>query len=315
MAAYYNPYESVDTTEGSWLQTNLHVHTRIQSHLVPYFDIEFVLAGYKAAGYHLIMDACKDEWSDTSAAAQQVGVATLNGQEYVEKDGILLVGTQTLHTGSPQQVVDGCLAEGGFAIICHPNQRYLPPPIPPLLPRTEAEALVGPIGVEVYNGCISRRLPTGSSLASDFWDDRLTAGAVLWGFGSDDFHDLFEMHVGWSVIWASSATLQDVKAAAHRGSLYASTGLRSHGFRFDGTLLEVEADQMFERVNRTTYRFIGEGGKILGHDYGETGRYQLNGDEAYVRAEATGEDGSMLWYQPLLDSERYARELLRLGVS
>ncbi len=199
-------------------------------------------------------------WTDTGEIANQVGIATVNGNEYLNPDGVLLVGTKQLHAGTAQEVIDACIDEGGFCIICHPNLGSTPRF--PVIPEEVRANLKGAVGFEVYNGCISRANLPGSGLATDFWDEMLSAGKRLWAFANDDFHDLHEMDVGWTMIYAASTTLHDLKAAVTRGSLYASNGLRLYDFRFDGRLLEVGANYPFSRSNTIDYTFIGVGGKI-----------------------------------------------------
>ncbi len=168
-----------------------------------------------------------------------------------------------------------------------------------------SRTLKNAVGLEIYNGCISRRnffgFGLGFGLGTDFWDERLSDAELLWGFGNDDFHEMFEMNVGWTEIYASSDEFGDVKAAVKRGSLYASNGLYLHEYRFDGETIEIVADFKYDRIERIRYRFIGKNGEILSEDFGARGTYQIKGDEAYVRVEATAPDGSMLWAQPILN--------------
>lgn len=71
--------------------------------------------GICEAGYDIIMHS--------SQAAQEVGITSISGQEYVlQYDGVLLVGTKQFFGGNYQDAIDACVEEGGFAIMCHPNQ-------------------------------------------------------------------------------------------------------------------------------------------------------------------------------------------------
>ncbi len=299
---FYNPYGILAQRDGGkWLKCNFHVHAERNG--LAFRDI---LRCYKEAEYDIIMHSAQNSYYDTEAEGDEAGVKTFNGQEYVQYDGILLIGTKKFLSGTPQEVIDQCRSEGGFAVINHPNQKPADiKGIPPVLTKEMSRTLKNAVGLEIYNGCISRRnffgFGLGFGLGTDFWDERLSDAELLWGFGNDDFHEMFEMNVGWTEIYASSDEFGDVKAAVKRGSLYASNGLYLHEYRFDGETIEIVADFKYDRIERIRYRFIGKNGEILSEDFGARGTYQIKGDEAYVRVEATAPDGSMLWAQPILN--------------
>lgn len=300
MNGYYNPYASLDPN-GHWIKTQLHIHAGTSSDRSG-FGVEEIFKAYKKAGYTLLMNSPQKHWEDTSKFGEKVGISSINGNEYAVYDGILLCGTKKLLKGSPQEVINACLRDGGFAIVCHPNLKL--PPDYPALKKDDAFQLEGPIGVEIYNGCILRSLP-GDGLATDFWDRLLSAGKVWWGFGSDDFHELHEMNVGWTEIYAKSENFTDIKEACKKGRLYASTGLVLLDFQLNENRLKITVDHPYERLCNVTYRFVGEGGALLGTDSGKTGKYTLCGNEKYVRAECISPDGSMLWCQPILNTSFY----------
>lgn len=310
MAECYNPYESLNTQEGSWLKSNFHIHC--ESHPeVPMLPAETVFSYYKDAEYDILMHSVQRAYEDTSGIGEALGIRTINGQEYVVHDGILLIGTKKFLEGTEQEVVDQCIADGGFAILCHPNQRECDyPGLPPVFTWDMLRAVKGPVGIEIYNGCLSRRnffggLPLGFGLGTDFWDDRLSAGVLLWGFGNDDAHQPFEINVGWSHIYAKSNSFEDIKEACRRGSVYASNGLYLHDYRFDGSTITLTADFRYDRIRKIRYTFIGKDGKVLDEQRGETGTYTLQGDEMYVRVEAQAPDGNMLWTQPVVNRDCY----------
>jgi len=299
---YYNPYGQIGKGSNKWLKCNFHVHG-------DNMPMNEILRHYKVAGYDLIMFSQQKDFEDTSLLAEQAGISTVNGQEYVELDGLLLVGTHRHLSGRPQQVVDACNAQGGFAIICHPNELDIPlDRIPPILPKEQSRLLEGVVGLEVYNGCTARTAvedySLGFGLASDFWDELLSEGRKLWGFGSDDFHDMFEMNVGWTYVCAASTRFVDIKSAVLAGRLYASSGLFLHHFSLDRQTIRAVADYPYGKpLGKTLYRFVGENGRILKEERGGEGVYTIKGGEPYVRLEAMGPDGSFLWCQPLLHKD------------
>jgi hypothetical protein len=314
---YYDPYAGFGDGR-QWLKSQFHMHNTSVDEDGNYHETLDGMAEffqeYKDSDYQIVAHATHNNWFDTSHLDAQIGIRSFNNEEYVDYDGLLLVGSKSAHRGEPQEVLDAALAEGAFVVICHPNQnpeltKAVPGVIPPLLSKEVARELVGAVGVEVYAGCHARRhwdgIGFGLGLATDFWDEELSRGRLLWGFGVDDSHQGYEVNVGWTEILAPSDDFETVKAAVKAGSLVASRGMRLLGWHFDGGTLSVEADLPYFRANRTEYRFIGEGGRVLHSEEGAVGQYQLRGDELYVRVEARNADGSILWTQPLLDRARF----------
>lgn len=313
---YYDPYADMPS-DGRWMKAQFHLH-----HLLPpqagsmkreesAEPIEPIFKEYKAADYAIVAASSYHSWYDTAEIAERVGLRSYNGQEYVRYDGILLIGTSSFLAGTPQEAIDACNAQGGFAVICHPNQNpALPsPPVPAPLTREMSRPLTGAVGVEVYNGCLPRRhwqgIGFGAGLATDYWDEALTSGRKLWGFGTDDCHDGFEINVGWTEIFAPSDDFSVVKQAIQHGQIVASRGMRLYDWSFDGATLSVEADMPYYRAYEADYRFVGAGGTVLASHTGRFAQYTLSGDEPYVRVEARHADGSILWTQPLLRKEYF----------
>ena len=198
---------------------------------------------------------------DTSELGRQLGIRTINGIEYVEQDGILCIGIREFITGTPQRAVDECARQGGFSIVCHPNE--LPEPgLPTLLSKSVIRTLRGFDGLEILTPAIFKGF-LGSGLATDLWDELLTDGKLVWGFGNDDFHWPWEMDRGWNFILADSTEYPDLKAAVKRGSSYVSTGLLLESFSLGDGILRVQATFPGTRPNRVHYEFVGENGAIL----------------------------------------------------
>lgn len=315
--SYYDPYAGFGSDDRKWFKSQFHMHNVTFDEQGNFREglegIEAFLREYKAAHYDIVAHSTHNGWFDTSHLDEVIGLRTYNNEEYVDLDGILLVGAQREHRGEPQAVVDEINAAGGFAVICHPNQNpklgEANSMIPPLLTREDSIPLTGVVGVEIYNGCLPRRhwdgVGFGLGLATDYWDDALVSGRLLWGFGGDDSHQGYEINVGWTEILAESDDFDVVKAAVQRGTLTASRGMRLFGWNFDGETLEVEADLPYFRTYSAEYRFVGAGGEVLAREVGQSASYRLAGDELYVRVEARNDDGSVLWTQPLLRDDAF----------
>ena len=59
-------------------------------------------------------------------------------------------------------------------------------------------------------------------------------------------------------------------------------------------------------VDTFTYRFVADGGRVAAVVTGQEARFTLTG-ESYVRVEVIGENGSMLFTQPVYDPDRLKR--------
>ncbi len=309
MGKYYNPYEGIKDANGKWLKCNFHIHSEVGK-----LSTETIFEYYKDAEYDILMHSAQRQFEDTGKIGEKLGITTYNGQEYIRYDGILLVGIHEMIRGKPQEAIDQCIKEGGFAIINHPNQAEADVEgLPPVFPKDILYSLRHAAGVEIYNGCLSRRnffggQPLGWGIGTDFWDDQLSSGILFWGFANDDSHQPFEINVGWTRIFAGSTSLEEVKEAVKKGRLYASNGLYLHDYSFDGKRIRVTADFQYDRIKKIHYKFIGQNGTILAEQDGESGSYSLRGDEMYVRVEAMAPDGDMLWTQPIVNKNRFKDE-------
>ena len=161
-------------------------------------------------------------------------------------------------------------------------------------------------GIEILTAGIFTRFK-GSGLATNVWDEYLSAGKLVWGFANDDFHTWFDIDRAWNVIFCRERGFQEMKTAIERGSLYASSGLVLREFSFQGDSLKVGASHERSPIEQISYRFIGEGGKTLQESTGATAEYRFQGNEQYVRVCAMSDNGAMLWTQPIFDAKKLRR--------
>ena len=317
MNDYYDPYRGFGTDGRTWKKSQFHMHNMSWDEDGNFREtldgMKAFFQEYKDSDYDIVAHAGHNLLLDTSGLDEELGIRSYNGEEYVDLDGILLVGISKVLRGEPQDVIDACVADGGFAVICHPNQNpalnHSSPIFPPLLTRDVSTRLTGAVGVEIYSACLSRRqmngVGFGVSLATDYWDDALTSGRRLWGFATDDSHQGYEINIGWTEVLAATTDFPEVRSSVESGAIVASRGLRLYNWIFDGTTLRVEADLPYFRTGKAEYRFIGDGGEVLQETTGEGATYRLNGTEKYVRVEARNDDGSILWTQPLLSQANF----------
>ncbi len=298
-ASIHSPY--YDGPGAVWLRGNLHTHsTRSDGVWPPQQTIE----KYRSLGYDFLMLSDHD---------------TLGEPEKLDGNGMLLIrgneisagGPHLLHVGAGrkvepcedrQQVIDAVNADGGLAILCHPNwqEHFNHCTYEKLL------ELKGYAGIEILNGtCL--RLP-GEARATDKWDRVLATGRMIWGYGNDDMHKENEQALAWTVVRARSRTVEAVLEALRSGSCYVSSGVEIRQVTCTGSVLHVFAP-------------TAQAMAVFG-DYGARLHYQL-GNEIYfdvaelrhncVRVECYGAGGQMAWTQPFVIRGGKAEYLRKLG--
>ena len=294
---FVNPYEKVIKKKGQWLRSNFHIHAGTGPDTCGAIAIDDVIAAYKEANYDVLTISNHDIFSDVQEYQKKHDIVLINGFEFSTHPHMLCIGNTSVIKGSHQEVIDECRKQGGFVILCHPNwmrKEYLP--------WSEAEALTGYTGIEIYNSVIFRM--EGSGLATDTWDFLLSRGKLVWGFANDDFHRWHDMARSWTMIYAEK-NQESVRRSIDRGSTYVSTGLILREFIFENGTIKVLVSAKDTYVKDYRYIFIGENGKILKDQTGEYGEYKMEGSELYVRVQVVSEHGAMLWTQPIYDSDRF----------
>ena len=312
---FANPYQEVWNGNGEWLKANFHVHAvpdgreirpfQLGRYTITSKHVSEVVAAYKDAGYDVLMIANQGFFLDTQEYAKKHEILMINGIEWVEEDGILCIGVKEFIRGEPQKVIDECARQGALAVLCHPNW-LSEEGMPPKLSLRTMSALRGYTGIEILTAGIFNGFK-GSGLATDVWDQYLSPGKLVWGFANDDFHTWFDIDRGWNVIYSSGRDFQSVKKAIEQGNLYASTGLVLRQFSFQGGTIEVEANLERTPAETISYELIGEGGRVLHKSSAKAAKYQLKGNEKYVRVRAASDNGAILWTQPVYDADELSQ--------
>jgi hypothetical protein len=293
---YYNPYSFIG--KGEWLKGNFHTHAGTGENTCGANEIDDVVAAYKEAGYSVLTISNHDLYSNIVEYQTKHDIVLINGFEYSAEPHMLCIGTNSLVTGSHQEVINKCVKQGGIAVLCHPNWQRKE-----YWTWDEMFYLQGYTGIEIFNGVIFRL--NGTGLSTDSWDYLLSQGKLVWGFGNDDFHRWHDLSKAWNMIYSSSRSQEDIKAACRRGCFYVSTGLVMSGFSFCDGVIRISARAKDTYIKNNTYVFIGKDGKKMDEQFSECGVYTVKGDEMYIRVQVISEHGAMLWTQPIIDSERY----------
>jgi len=201
---------------------------------------------------------------------------------------------------SPEFTIDNyeylsakCVDHGGFSVLVHPNRYYSQ-----YWKLEDMLALKSYTGIEVINGDGFPQF----DIAFDKWDEVLSHGRRVWGFGNDDFHAYGQERRAWNMVLAAENSKEAVLTAVRQGSFYVSTGFDFESIRTEGSTIHIHLrsgehwDRMYKYVT-----LIGKNGEVL-HE--KTGRfseldYTCRGDEGYVRIAAYLEGGFGAFSQPI----------------
>lgn len=273
---------------GRWFRGNLHSHTTNSDGK---FSLEELVRNYEALGYDFLVITDHNKISATENVNTRM--VLLTGCEIsTDKGHIVAVNLKDpIEPNSPsQKVIDEINAQGGVAILAHPNwgENFCH------WQQDDLSSLQGYAGIEVFNGNILK--DTGSPLASDRWDMILSIRRNCFGYGVDDTHNELDLANGWTMVLADELSPEAIVNALKEGRCYASSGVF-----FD----TIEADETGIRVitrNADRIAFVGKHGRWLKWVNDRMASYQVKGNEGYIRVEAFGPHGSMAWTQPFIVS-------------
>jgi predicted metal-dependent phosphoesterase TrpH len=166
--------------------------------------------------------------------------------------------------------------------------------------------------VELINASLDQQHPknreAAEARAEALWDEVLSAGTLVYAVATDDAHHFDDAadrkrqgkfaYVGdraWIRVRAEKNP-GAIRAALVRGDFYASTGVELSAWE---PSKEALALQVAGGGNYST-RFIGKGGRELARVAGAKARYEIKGDEGYVRAVVADDQGRKAWLQPVM---------------
>lgn len=269
---------------GRWLRGNLHAHT---SNSDGKFSLEELVRNYEALGYDFLV--VTDHNKITPIDNINSDMLLLPGCEIsTERGHIVAVNLkEPIQPNQPsQKVIDAINAQGGVAILAHPNwgENFCH------WRQDDLTSLHGYAGIEVFNGNILR--DSGSPLASDRWDMLLSRGRKCWCYSVDDTHNEIDLANGWTLVLADELSSEAIVNALKEGRCYASSGVFFEAIESDETSIRIVAR------NADRIAFVGRHGRWLKWVNDRFASYRIRGDEGYIRVEAFGPHGSMAWTQP-----------------
>ena len=287
-----NPYAGGNQYRGS-----LHIHSKFS--VCGWHDLSELALAYRDYDFLAITD------HDYLTAAREAmpNKVVFSGYEVSGSSHMLLIDPtltgpipdSSFSPGSYGALARDARSHGGLAVLNHPT-RYSGSSwtLEDILRMEDA------VGMEVFSG---DGILIEEDQAFRLWDQALSAGRRLWGFGNDDFHHWGQERRVWNVVQADACTPEAILEALRRGSFYVSTG-----FGFEA--IETEGDRITFRLKNTSplmeqaYKYLtlfGRDGKVLAEKTGYFKEfvYEASGDEGYIRAEAYMAGGYGAFSQPV----------------
>ena len=128
-------------------------------------------------------------------------------------------------TGHHQRTIDDIGAQGGLAIVAHPNWSWLP--------ETRGLGWHGYHAIEILNVVCNYLEYNGFAL--QWWDCLLRHGVRVWGIAADDAHRIpYHGARGWIVVNADTLSAAAIVEGIRTGNFTRPPGRNSGGSRWSG---------------------------------------------------------------------------------
>lgn len=296
--------------ESTFLRGNIHTHSLRSDGDSP---AEVVMAWYRDHGYDFLALTDHNRHIDVSdyrhvesesfvlIRGEEVSMAAAGKPIHVNA----LCTEETIgearfdsRTAAVQWAVDQIGAQGGIALINHPNFVWS-------LRLEHLAPVRGAHLIEIYSGHPQARSFGGETHGSveHMWDELLALGSSLAPAGVDDMHQLGPVPsegipqarpgTGWVEVYGAERTAPSICHALGAGRLYATNGPELARLVVGGDALTVWIDEPDAQID-----FLGIGGEVLATAHPEPDQqgalhasYQLRGDEPLVRARIATPDG------------------------
>jgi hypothetical protein len=301
--------------EPRWYRGNTHTHTlNSDGDSTP----DEVVRWYREHGYHFVVLTDHNYLTSVDGLNALHGAdekfLVIRGEEVTDKFGdkpIHVNGLNVTRFVEPQggtsvadviqRNVDVIRAAEGVPHINHPNYGWAISVDD--LKKIERQKLF-----EIFNGHPLTNDVGGGGHPSleEVWDILLTSGKLVYGIAVDDAHHFKRPYdpwaarpgQGWVFVRAAKLEPDEILAALERGDFYASTGVELTDLvitpkSYSLTIRE-RGDTAF------TTEFIGRGGRVLQRSTSRSSKYEIRGDEGYVRAKVTDSNGKAAWLQPVM---------------
>lgn len=289
-------------SQGRYYKAQMHCHTtNSDGNYTPQQLVE----KYKNSGYEIIM-ITDHNYMTLSSEVNVPGVLVIQSEEITfdrHWNGFFL-NEEIIPTENYtcQDAIDAVRLQGGLIQLNHYRKGLISPAS---WAANAADILAftdGPDFLEIWN--------TGTELTQtnddkSVWDSVLTAGKIVWGSATDDFHpstlEYLEYNKGWNMIWLDSLCPLNVYNSLKEGKFYASIGVEIT--RFEVTDGGTHKEIYIESPNAQKISFWGPNHQKLIEFNSNTATFILSNHD-YVRAELIksgflGTNTQYAWTQPV----------------
>ena len=284
-------------TEGNWYRGSLHIHSKFS--VCGWHDLSEVALAYR--DYDFI--AVTDHDHLTQAREVMPNKVVFSGYEVSGSSHMLLVeppasaapGDNHFTPDHYNDLARATLAHGGLAVLNHPT-RYTGSS----WRLEDILKLDAAVGLEVFSG---DGIHVEEDQAFVLWDQALSAGRKLWGFGNDDFHHWGQERRVWNMVQAKSCTPESILKAFRNGAFYVSTGYGFESIHTEGSRVTFTLRSRSPLEDRA-YKYLtlfGRDGQVLAEKTGHFREftYEADGTEGYIRAEVYMTGGYGGFSQPI----------------
>lgn len=189
-------------------------------------------------------------------------------------------------------VIDSTNAQGGFAVVNHPLRKNHYVYAGEIIDIEEIQY------IEIFNGKSEKDLAHDNQM---LWDSILSAGRLVYGIASDDFHEMKHISKGWIMVSSPQLQKDSIINAIKNGAFYSSTGVHFTELTVEDSTIIIAAE------NATKIVFIGNNRDTLQTSFSDTSSYRIDGNEGYIRVEASDNAGKKAWSQPLFWNKIFER--------
>ena len=293
-----------------WCKGNVHTHTTRSDGDA---DPEIVVDWYKNHNYDFLVlsdhnhRTILDEYDDDNLIlipGEEVSARILGGDIPIHLNGIGISRViEPIDAGGVvetlQANVNLITQAGGIASLNHPNGGWA-------YDHNDINQIEGATLLEVYNGWPGSNTEGGPGKFSgeEIWDKVLSSGKIIFGIAVDDAHHYSDFNHtmanpgrGWIVVDAAKLTAKSILDSLIAGEFYFSTGIDLKEMHMGDDSIELSISQHRDYIYNT--KFIGIDGVVLQEVLGLQPKYQIRGDETYVRAKVTSSMGTRMWTQPV----------------
>lgn len=245
-----------------------------------------VVAQYAAAGYDALVLTDHD-----AVTSQPAGIAIApQGNELSFASHILSLGCSYVRGSNtdPQANLDAVLLAGGIPVIAHPLWKGTANVAD--TPIEELRDLNGYAGIELHNAvCLGHATNPVNwpAVAIELWDTLLREQSrSLWGFASDDFHNITNQRgydIGRLIVFPQSWDVAGILQAIRDGDFVADVS--NHGVTLNPP--DLTSGIALDCPGASRIRFVTELG-VAQETEGDEATYEPHGCEWYVRPEVIG---------------------------